>query len=151
MDFFGVKRRRAEAAAQARAFRLAEIQRLKAKRDEMVNWTGFKDFRLAEKILPEISDIGFEIGRLSKIDFDSPEWKAEEAARVAERAVWQEAAYNALPLTEKIALKRRWLAKHEADLAAGATWPAFRQYHEDCIANLKADIARLEAEIEAVK
>jgi hypothetical protein len=107
--------------------------------------------RLAEKILPEISDIGFDIGRLSKIEFASPEWKAEEAARVAERAVWQEAAYNALPLTEKIALKRRWLAKHEADLAAGTTWPAFRQYHEDCIANLKADIARLEAEIEAVK
>jgi hypothetical protein len=64
----------------------------------MVNWTGFKDVRLAEKILPEIRDIGFDIGRLCKIEFDSPEGKAEEAAWLAERRVWQAAAYNALPL-----------------------------------------------------
>jgi len=56
-----------------------------------------KDASLAAKILPEISDIGFDIGGLSKIEFDSPEWKAEEAARQVERAAWHAAAYDALP------------------------------------------------------
>jgi hypothetical protein len=132
------RHRHGEAAAMARLSRLTELERLKAKRDELVAWTGLKDANLAADLLPEIRDIGFDIGRLSKIEFDSPEWKAEEATRQAERAAWHAAAYDALPLPEKIALKRRWLAKHEADLAAYG-WP-----HEPVIiALLKADIARL--------
>lgn len=146
MDIFGFGRRKAEEAEMRRLYRLAEIERLTAKRDEMVAWTGLKDASLAAKIVPEIDDIGFDIGRLCEIEFNSPEWKAEEAERQAERAVWQVAAYNALPLPEKIALKRRWLAQHEADLAAYG-WLR----NEPDIAQLKADIARLEAEIEAAK
>ena len=59
------------AAAQHRAWRLAELARLRLQRDDLVRWTGFKDADLAETIVPEISDIRFDIGRLSKMEFDS--------------------------------------------------------------------------------
>jgi hypothetical protein len=138
----------AQAATQHRAWRLAELARLTLQRDDLVSWTGFKDADLAAKIVPEISDIRFDIGRLSKMEFDSPERKAEEAARLAAQRAITDAAYNALPLQEKIALKRRWLAKHEADLAAYG-W--LRQNNEPVIARLKADITSLEAETEAAR